>query len=67
MDKLRNGWRLFKASLAVMGDHKKLLLSLMGVANHIYRCALYLYAAEGTVPAPYDRESMDQAWKFKKG
>ena len=36
------------------------------VASHVYRGALYLYAAEGIVAEPYDREMLDQAWKFKK-
>jgi len=39
---------------------------VVGVASNVYRGALYLYAAEGTVPAPYTQEMMDSAWKFKK-
>ncbi len=39
---------------------------LVGVAGHVYRGALYLYAAEGVVPAPYTQEMLDAAWKFKK-
>ncbi len=39
---------------------------LMNVAGLVYKGALYLYAAEGTVPAPYNREMLDAAWKFKK-
>ncbi|MGH8263665.1 MAG: DUF6159 family protein [Steroidobacteraceae bacterium] len=38
----------------------------MGVASNIYRCALYLFAAQGEVPSYFDRESMDMAWKRKK-
>jgi hypothetical protein len=45
-------------------------LLLMGyvsrVASHVYRCALYLYAAEGVVPGPYNKELLDMAWKVKK-
>jgi hypothetical protein len=41
------------------------LLYILGVANNIYRCALYLFAAEGQVPGHFDRESMDLAWKVK--
>jgi hypothetical protein len=37
-----------------------------GVASHVYQCALYLYAAEGVVPEPYNQDLMDMAWKFKK-
>jgi hypothetical protein len=36
------------------------------VASNVYRGALYLYAAQGVVPAPYTQEMMDSAWKFKK-
>jgi hypothetical protein len=39
---------------------------LSGVASHVYRCALYIYAAEGVVPDPYTRDLMDMAWKIKK-
>lgn len=37
-----------------------------GVAGHIFRCALYLFAATGQVPGTFDREAMDLAWKIKK-
>lgn len=40
---------------------------LIGVAGHVYRCALYVYASEGVVPAPYSAEMMHAAWKVKKG
>lgn len=36
------------------------------VASQIYKGALYLYAAEGIIPAPYSQEMLDMAWKFKK-
>ena len=39
---------------------------LTGVASQVYKGALYLYAAEGVIPAPYSREMLDMAWKFKK-
>src|SRR5581483_5880547 len=39
---------------------------LMNVAGLVYKGALYLYAAEGVIPAPYNREMLDAAWKFKK-
>jgi hypothetical protein len=38
---------------------------LLGVANHVYRAALFSYASEGVIPAAYDREMMDMAWKIK--
>lgn len=39
---------------------------LVSVAGNVYRCALYMYAAEGVVPEPYDQELLDMAWKVKK-
>jgi len=39
---------------------------VMNVAGLVFKGALYLYAAEGKVPAPYSREMLDAAWKFKK-
>jgi len=36
-----------------------------GVAGHVYRCALYMYASEGVVPEPYNQELLDMAWKVK--
>jgi Family of unknown function (DUF6159) len=39
---------------------------LTGVAGQIYKGALYLYAANGVVPEPYNQELLDSAWKFKK-
>jgi hypothetical protein len=39
---------------------------VIGVASHIYRCALYVYASEGVVPAPYSADMMNMAWKVKK-
>lgn len=39
---------------------------LMNVASLVYKGALYLYAAEGVIAAPYNRELLNAAWKFKK-
>jgi hypothetical protein len=39
---------------------------LAGVASNVFRGALYLYAAEGTVHAPYTQEMLDMAWKYRK-
>jgi hypothetical protein len=38
---------------------------LLNVAGQVYRGALYLYAAEGTPPGPFDAEQMNAAWKLK--
>jgi fatty acid desaturase len=40
---------------------------LLSVAGQVYRGALYLYAAEGTAPGPFDAEQMNAAWKMKAG
>ena len=39
---------------------------LMNVASLVYKGALFLYAAEGTIAEPYEQEMLDSAWKFKK-
>jgi len=39
---------------------------LTNVASQVYRCALYIYAAEGAIPAPYNDELLQMAWKLKK-
>ena len=42
------------------------LLYTLAVANNIYRCALYLYAAQGQIPGYFDRGSMDLAWNTRR-
>jgi hypothetical protein len=39
---------------------------ISSVAGHVYRCALYIYAAEGVVAEPYNQDLLDMAWKVKK-
>lgn len=39
---------------------------LTSVAGQVYRCALFLYATEGTIPEPYNLELLQMAWKTKK-
>jgi Family of unknown function (DUF6159) len=39
---------------------------LIGVASQIFRCALYLYATQGTMPQPYTQEMASLAWRMKK-
>jgi hypothetical protein len=39
---------------------------LTGVASHVYRGALFLYASEGIVAEPYNQEILDAAWKFRR-
>jgi len=39
---------------------------LMNVASLVYKGALYLYAAEGVIPPPYDQDMLNAAWKFRK-
>ena len=40
---------------------------LLNVASQVYLGALYLYAAEGIVPEPFNQEQMNMAWKVKSG
>ena len=42
------------------------LVYVVEVANDIYCCALYIYASEGVVPAPYNADLMDAAWRVRK-
>ncbi len=42
------------------------LAYVSGVASNVYRCALYLYSAEGVVPEPYSQDLLDMAWRVKK-
>ncbi len=43
-----------------------MLAYVSGVASHVYRCALYVYAAEGVVPEFYNQDILDRAWRVKK-
>jgi hypothetical protein len=36
------------------------------VASQVYRCALFVYASEGTIAEPYNLELLQLAWKIKK-
>jgi hypothetical protein len=36
-----------------------------GIASRVYLCALFLYASEGVVPAPYEASMMSMAFKTK--
>ena len=38
---------------------------IKNVVNAVYRCALFIYATEGVVPEPFDKELLDSAWKVK--
>ena len=39
---------------------------LSSIASQVYKGALYLYATNGLIAAPYSQEMFDSAWKFKK-
>jgi hypothetical protein len=39
---------------------------VLSVASQIFRCALFLYASKGTLPAPYTDEMVTLAFKMKK-
>jgi hypothetical protein len=38
---------------------------IKNVVNSVYRCALFIYATEGVIPEPFDKELLDSAWKVK--
>jgi len=62
---LKNFWPL--AIAGVLWLVAMFVLSyLTSLAGQIYKGALYLYAASGVVPEPYNQEMLDSAWKFKK-
>ena len=39
---------------------------LIHMAEHVYKCALYVYASEGVIPGPFTAELMNSGWKVKK-
>jgi len=63
--KLNNYWPL---GLTIAGWIVFIILwsYLMNVASLVYKGALYLYAAEGVIPDPYDQNLLDSAWKFRR-
>jgi len=63
---LHNFW-LFGIVLAGWFVSMMIWSYLMNVAGLVYKGALYLYAAEGTIAEPYDQQMLDSAWKYKKG
>jgi hypothetical protein len=34
--------------------------------NKVFQCALYIYAAEGAIPQPFDQTLLDAAWKVRR-
>jgi len=54
--------------LIVLGIMFLMILPLSwikNVVNSVYRCALFIYATEGVIPEPFDKELLDSAWKVK--
>jgi len=39
---------------------------VLSVASQIFRCALFVYASQGTLPPPYTQDMVALAWKQKK-
>lgn len=39
---------------------------LSSVASQVFRCALFLYASQGNLPAPYTDDMMALAWRTRK-
>lgn len=61
-----NSWVLFALAAGIWILALFALSYVTAVAGHIYRCALFVYAAEGAIPAPYTADMMNAAWKMKK-
>ena len=62
---LSNAWILLPAGILwLLGTIAYSYLA--SVASRVYLCALYLYAADGAVPGPYDAGMMEMAWKPKR-
>ncbi len=62
---LNNYWLLAGAG-AVWLLSMTALAYLTTVASQVYRCALFIYATEGTIPEPYNLDLLQLAWKMKK-
>ncbi|HVU09599.1 MAG TPA: DUF6159 family protein [Verrucomicrobiae bacterium] len=61
-------WPVFWIVMAGVGAMFLIALPLSwisSIVNPIYRCALYIYATEGVIPEPFDKELLDSAWKVK--
>jgi hypothetical protein len=63
-------WHLHPLHIFFMSFGAVMLIALplswiSSVVNPVYRCALYIYATEGVVPEPFDKELLDSAWKVK--
>lgn len=37
------------------------------IASQVFQCALFIYATEGVIPGPFEKDQMDMAWKIKSG
>lgn len=62
---LHLGW--LPLGLIVVGAAGVVLTAvLLSAATDVYRCALYIYASEGIVPAAYTEELINAGWKRKK-
>jgi hypothetical protein len=62
---VRPGW--FVVALSAMWFIAVMVAGfVIHLATHVYRCALYVYATEGVVPAPYTAEMMNAGWKIRK-
>jgi len=41
------------------------MIFMVNLAEHVFRCSLYVYASEGVVPEPFTSAQLDGAWKIK--
>jgi len=61
-----HSWALMIGGTALMLLALLAAIFLINLANHVYRCALYVYASEGVVPEPFTADMMNAAWKVKQ-
>jgi hypothetical protein len=61
-----NSFWIFAVSLVLWFFSIIVFAYLTNVASQVYRCALYIYASDGTIPAPFDNDMLQMAWKLKK-
>jgi hypothetical protein len=43
-----------------------MLVTLTRTLDHVYRCALYVFATEGVVPDPFDAPAMREIWDVER-
>lgn len=61
-----DGWLAILGCAAVWLLVVVLTSMVLGMLSQIFKGALYLYAAEGSIPGGFDEATVDAAWKVKR-